>query len=358
MAIGMGIWRISNADIVQIKFSRIDSERKLEDVLTKKIEVISEDLLLLGRQICTSYGKVIDMLAIDGDGKTYILELKRNRTPREVVAQGIDYASWVQNLSYQEIKTIFEENNHPKLFETAFSEKFGNELPEKINEEHQITIVCAELDDETERIINYLANNYGVPLNAVFFRFFKEGQGDYLTRTWLIDPYELKEAVIPSRPQSKGEAWNGLDFVVNIDVDAHDVSSWDDCKKYGFVSAGGGKWYSNTLKALFPGARVFAMLPGKGYLGVGEVLDRRVPGKEFIFNGKSILDLPLKAKEILKDADDPEKCEYFVRIKWLEAYPENKAYWENGMRANQNSAFKLKSSFTLEKLVKHFKLEK
>lgn len=40
------------------------------------------------------------MLAIDGDGKLHIIELKKNKTPREVVAYALDYASRVQNLSY------------------------------------------------------------------------------------------------------------------------------------------------------------------------------------------------------------------------------------------------------------------
>jgi RecB family endonuclease NucS len=61
-------------------------------------------LLLIGRQIQTDYGKFIDMLALDQEGNLVIIELKKNRTPREVVAQTLDYASWVQNLSYERIQ--------------------------------------------------------------------------------------------------------------------------------------------------------------------------------------------------------------------------------------------------------------
>ena len=97
-----------------------------------------------------------------------------------------------------------------------------------------------------------------------------------------------------SKSQNKGEAWNGKDFVVNIDTDDKGTSTWIDSQKYGFVSAGGGKWYSNSLKQLFVGARIFAMIPKKGYIGVGIVKETSIPIKEFhVFENnvnKSILD--------------------------------------------------------------------
>src|SRR5262245_51620370 len=36
----------------------------------------------------------------------------------------------------------------------------------------------------------------------------------------------------------------------------------------------GGKWYSQTLDLLFPGARVFVNFPGKGYVGVGTAVEK------------------------------------------------------------------------------------
>jgi hypothetical protein len=83
--------------------------------------------------------------------------------------------------------------------------------------------------------------------------------------------------------------------------------------------------------------------------------------KEFFveYNGKmtSILNVPVIAELIKKDSDDLDKCEYLVKVDWINKVPESEAYWEKGMRANQNSAFKLKSEFTLEKLVRFFGLD-
>ena len=72
----------------------------------------------------------------------------------------------------------------------------------------------------------------------------------------------------------------------------------------------------------------------------------------------SILDVPLKCEGIKKyNPDDLEKTEYLVRIQWIKTIPEEKAFWVKGMRANQNSAFKLKSEYTLKKLLEFFGLE-
>lgn len=357
MPIEVGFWKISGNEPIPINYSALDSEKKLEDILARRIDILSEDMLLLDRQVQTAYGKFIDMLAIDIDGKLTIIELKRNRTPREVVAQALDYASWVQGLTYDNIKTIFETAEGDEPFEEAFSAKFGVAPPEKLNQEHDILIVCSALDSETERIINYLSTNYKVPVNAVFFRYFKSEGHEYLSRSWLIDPAEIVER---ESSIGKREPWNGRDFVANIDV-VDGVSTWEDSVKFGFISAGGGKWYSQSLNQLFPGARVFAMLPKKGYLGVGTVLDKAIPCKDFLVeqNGmrKPILEVPLKAEGIKRNADDQEKCEYLVKVEWIKAFPEEKAFWEKGMRANQNSAFKLRNKFTLERLVQYFGLE-
>lgn len=49
------------------------------------------------------------------DEELVIIELKRDKTCREVVAQGIDYATWVKNLNYDEINTILDKNNSEPL---------------------------------------------------------------------------------------------------------------------------------------------------------------------------------------------------------------------------------------------------
>jgi hypothetical protein len=353
MPIELGIWKLG-AKLQRVMFSTIDSESKLEDVLCEDLSLLSPQLMLIGRQVPTDFGKFIDILALDAEGSQTVVELKRDKTPREVVAQVLDYASWVQNLSYEQIADIYAEQNG-KAFEEGFAEAFDTGPPEKLNESHNLVVVASELDAATERIINYLADNFGVPINAVFFRYFREGESEYLTRTWLIDPQEAEVKSAKSAGKKEREPWNGRDFYVSFGD-----RSWEDATTYGFISGGGGKWYSQTLSLLFPGARVFVNIPKHGYVGVGTVTETARPISEFTvhLNGSEIpiLEAPLQAPEIGATKDDPDKREVLVRVEWLKTVPQSDAYWEKGLFAVQHTACRLRNRFTLERLTQHFGL--
>ena len=51
-------------------------------------------ILIIGRQVLTNLGSLIDLLGLDTFGNTVIIELKRGKTPRETVAQLLEYASF------------------------------------------------------------------------------------------------------------------------------------------------------------------------------------------------------------------------------------------------------------------------
>jgi len=365
MPIELGIWRI-NGKLQRVTPSRLDKESKLEEFLEQDPTLLGEDILVIGRQVTTGSGKRIDLLGVNADGELVVIELKRDRTSRDVVAQLLDYGSWVKNLSYKEITEIHEDyanisglNSEPIQFEEAFSRKFDVSPPETLNESHRLITVASELDSTSERIITYLSQDYGVPINAVFFKYFNDGGNEYLTRTWLRDPREVEATSRTRIGASKKEPWNGQDFYVSLGESEH--RSWKDCVRYGFIAGGQGRWYSRTLGMLFVGARVFVCIPGTGYAGVGIVKEETQRVREFTveIEGKMVplLDAELAAPKMDENADDPELSEYVVRIEWIKTLPKGEAVWETGMFANQNTVCRLRNRFTLERLIKHFDLE-
>ncbi len=170
MPIKTEVWRIDKG-LEKVAFSKMETEKKLETVLEKDITIIDPELMIIGRQVPTSFG-YIDLLAIDSEGHLAILELKKNKTPRDVVAQTLDYASWAKNLTYEDIVGIYAEYDTTQNFEEAYAERFGGNPPETVNEEQRLLIVASQLDNSSERIMNYLSSNYGVPINAVLLSIF------------------------------------------------------------------------------------------------------------------------------------------------------------------------------------------
>ena len=235
------------------------------------------NLLIIGRQVQTGFGGVIDLLALDAEGRAHVLELKRARTPRDVVAQTLDYGSWVKDLSLEELEQIYLDFGDGEThLDGAFAEHFGGTLPDVVNAEQQFTIVASELDPTSDRIIEFLAESYDVPINAVFFRHFADGGHEYLARTWLLDPHQTEEkAARPSR--RKLRPWNGRDFYVILGRAEPGDPRWPIAHKYGFLNAGGGSWYWKPLRNLEPGHRVFAYVSGAGYVGIGRVTGKVIP---------------------------------------------------------------------------------
>ena len=90
------LWLIKNKELVEISKSKLDFEIRLEDWIASDMSIISPNLLFLGRQVPTNYGGYIDILAMEENGDLVIVELKREKTPRDITAQVLDYASWVE----------------------------------------------------------------------------------------------------------------------------------------------------------------------------------------------------------------------------------------------------------------------
>jgi len=338
MPIQHSIWTVG-AEPKALETSRLASEQTLEEMIVRDSRVLSGEWMLIGRQEITSFGGRVDLLAIAPDGSLVLVELKRDRTPREIIAQALDYASWVDQLSAEKVAQIYHRFSDGGSLDEAFLQRFGTELDEDtLNESHQIIIVAAELDASTERIVSYL-NARDIAINVVFFQVFEHNGQQLLSRAWLIDPGET-QANVATSTKSKGEKepWNGEYYVSFGDPASR---SWDDAREYGFISAGGGSWYSQTLKLLSPGDRVWVKIPKVGYVGVGRVLEAVQPAKDFTVTtpegDRPAVDVLRHADKYRQHADDPEKSEYFVRVKWLDAVPADQAVNEVGLFGNQNT---------------------
>lgn len=338
MPIKHAIWKVGTQP-VPLGLCNLASEQSLEEMIVREPGILSSEWMLIGRQEQTGFGGRIDLLAIAPDGSLVLIELKRNRTPREIVAQALDYAAWVEKLTADRIAQIYQRFSNVGNLDAAFQERFGTKLDEEtLNESHQIVLVAAELDNATERIIQYL-NDRDIAINVLFFQVFQHGDDQLLSRAWLIDPGETQANVVTTTKRAgEKEPWNG-EYYVSF---GGEVSrSWNDARKYGYISAGGGSWYSQTLKMLAPVDRVWVKIPGKGYVGVGRVVeaiqsvgDFKVPTPA---GERPVLEVIKSAEHLKKSANDPERAEYFVRVEWLDTVPEDKAFNEVGLFGNQNT---------------------
>lgn len=198
-----------------------------------------------------------------------------------------------------------------------FRSRFGQELDEdSLNQSHQIVIVAESLDASTERIVDYL-NERDIPINVLCFQTFAHGNEQLLSRSWLLDPVRTQTSVSPGGDGHR-EPWNG-EFYVSF---GHDISRfWSDAAEYGFVSAGGGAWYSKTLQLLNPGDWIWVKVPGAGFVGVGRVTGVAQPAADFEVETREgrvpVLEAAKRGTYQREHIGDSERCEYFVPVQWL-----------------------------------------
>lgn len=274
------LWQIADDTLNPIDSSGLDLESRLEEWLRKDVGLVNDDLLVIGQQVPTAHTGSIDLLAMDADGNLVILELKRDKTPRDVVAQTLDYASWVKTLTHEEVERIAAEFwGGDAAFEQAFMKKFGTDLPEVVNEKHRMYIVASALDPSTERILEYLSATYGVDINFASFNYFKaDDRVEIVGRSMLIEEEVVQARAAtgnnkPKKPKATEEELRETAY--NNDVGA----LWDKALDgnsglRSLVNTTGRSMSTMTLNVKLESGNpfVFSLIPGWSSADVGLVI--------------------------------------------------------------------------------------
>ncbi len=359
MALSQLVWSLDDKQPLQP--SELTDEKELEELLEKHIELLNPNWMVIGRQVATPAGKRIDLLCMDRDGDLIVVELKKNLTPREVTAQAIDYAASVSAFTSAVVADLYLEYARTYLqreenLDKAFRQKYNVPLDEEIINQQNVkmVIVATAMDSSTERIITYLRDTYMVDINILFFRVFAYEGKRFISRAWFAEDAEETPAPVGSAGQ-----WNG-EYYVSFGSGSR---RWEDARQYGFISGGGGSWYSQTLKMLEPGDRVWVNIPHTGYVGVGIVESPSTLASEvhFLVDGKekSLSELPLKGR-YPADKNDLEKAEYIVKVHWCKTVPASQAVRETGFFGNQNTVCRpqaYKWNFTVKRLKEIWHIE-
>ncbi len=340
------LYKLSNGALAQVAQGRLANEDMIQNWIAQKPELLGLDLLIIGREVVITDRGRIDLLGIDEEGNLAILELKRDRTPREIIAQILDYASWVVTLSTRQVHDVAFRYLKRDL-ESAFRERFETTLPETLNENHTMVIIASAFDASSQRIVRYLSETHDIAINTAFFTVFEDGGQTLLTTDWLLDQAEVAE-----RSEAKAKApWSGL-WYVNTGEGPH--RAWEDMRRYGFIAAGGGPQYSDPLKRLQPGNRFVAYQKGAGYVGYGTVTASPVIAHDFQTKDGPLLEQPLVQPGIARPGEDATRAEYVVGVDWIKSVPVAEAKRFDGIFANQNVVCKLRDPKTLEFLRDQF----
>ena len=178
-----------------------DLERVLEDWIESNPHVLldGEQIAIIGRQPRSEFGKYLDLLGVDESGACVVIELKRGETPRDVVAQTLEYAAWVDSLPLSDLDDIAREYAERRGIEAAgvvglYGRVFGSEEGEETGEEadrvtfntrQRMIVVAERFSGEVEQTLRYLRTKLGVDATGVRIGVHQAG-GETLLETEVV----------------------------------------------------------------------------------------------------------------------------------------------------------------------------
>jgi len=197
------VWQIVDSNLELIETTMIETGRRETEDLEKWIKsnplILGQDISIIGEQVPTKSGS-IDFLGIDKSGNLVIIELKRDKLPRDALAQAVDYASDVSSWDVDKISNVCTKYTDQGL-EDYLNENFEDVDLEDliINKTQRILLVGSSIEESLQRMIEWLSSNYDVSINAVILKYIKTKNSEELIARTVIIPEEVEKEKIRKR---------------------------------------------------------------------------------------------------------------------------------------------------------------
>lgn len=200
MATEIQTWEIIEGQLKEINTTLSECGRKekedLEQWLKTETKILGEDIRIIGEQVYTASGP-LDYLGLDDKGNLVIVELKREKLPREVLAQAIDYASDISSWELDKISEVCISYTGQSL-EDFISENFEDIDADNftVNESQRILLVGFSIESSLIRMIEWLSDKYDLAINAIVLKYTKTSSGNELISKTSIIPEEIEKTKV------------------------------------------------------------------------------------------------------------------------------------------------------------------
>ena len=347
---------------------RVDLQR----LLKKNISVVAPDVLIIAEEFAEwdDSRRRIDLLGIDTDANLVVIELKRDDEGAHMDLQAIRYAAMVSTMTFERASDVYQRlldfttpgaNAKEKLlahlgWDDAHEDGFAEDV--------RIVLVSADFSKELTTAALWL-NERDLDIRCVRLKPYALN-GEMILDVQQVVPLPeaegyrigLREKAISRREAVRqGGHPTGYWFMnVGDDGGKNPHRVWDDCRRYGFMIAGGGKQWIDQIKRLSVGDKIFAYASGCGYVGFGEVVAPAIPEKDFVPVGekKRLIELPTVAKPSSR-INDADTCDWCVAVKWFHTLDRTNGVLKNHSR--RSTVEQIRRPELVDDLLKVFTVE-
>ena len=185
----IGIWEIINQKPKRLDSASIGLEKHLEDWIEADSSLLQSGLVIVARQMAVE-GGVIDLLAIDTQGRWIVIEIKRGQLDRDTVAQVQDYESCIATIPTNELITKTNSYLKPRglTIQRLLEERSADDAIDLDSRDIEMVVVGVGKMPGLDRMANRLSNQYQMPLSIVSFEAVKGDNNQILLVRELVEP--------------------------------------------------------------------------------------------------------------------------------------------------------------------------
>ena len=184
-------------------------ESVLEEWLESNPDTIleGEPILIIGRQVRADLGERegrIDLLGVDRAGNVVVVELKRDHTPRDVVAQALEYAAFAARLDMDALEGILRTHEQNESLNLADYHRahFSVDPSEAVafNRDQHIVVVGQHVTPAIRHTASFLGSK-GIRVTCVEFTLFEaDGSRRLLSQEIVVGREHAKLRRVTSEP--------------------------------------------------------------------------------------------------------------------------------------------------------------
>lgn len=206
----MEVYRIDSDDLSRIEEQELSSEKSLESYLirTDGAQIGGVEILYIDQQGSPGEGGIFDIVGLDDHGELVIIELKRARSPRDIVAQALEYAASIRNEDYEQLESRYRGfvDDDGVSLQVAHAEFFDRKEPlseREFNTDQRLLLVGRDFSDLSLDMADFL-REHGIDVICVTYSSFasEEEELRLLTTESVRRPLSEEPASVSGRRSS------------------------------------------------------------------------------------------------------------------------------------------------------------
>lgn len=174
----VAVWQMTDIGPNKLAPSSLSLEADLEAWIDQDPDLVQFGLTILGRQVRVDAG-IIDLLAIDPQGRWCVIEIKRDTVDRNTIAQVLDYAACLNELPEEQLREVLQPHltdrglNLDEILRTR-------DVLDSLDPGHRqivMYVVGTVRSPGLDRMLRLLSERHGVSLHAKLFNVFETTGG-------------------------------------------------------------------------------------------------------------------------------------------------------------------------------------